>query len=161
MATLILYATKYGASEKVAIQLSRQLDDAPFYNLREKSLPLLSDFDTIIFGSSIYAGKIRKEAKAFLVKHQAVLMDKKIGFFLSGLSQKEAEQCFKANIPMELLQKAQIKAFLGGIFDPQKANAAERTIMKLVAKQVLFTDTIEEEKIRDFAVQMRIQRNER
>ena len=152
MATIILYATKYGATEQIAKRISKLLDDAPYHNLNDANLPTLEDFDTIILGTSVYAGSTRKEAKQFLSKHKAVLAEKNISFFLSGLSQSkdDPDTFYKKNFPADLLNKAQATAFLGGIFDPEKTTAAERMIIKLVAQQTTFINTISERKIKEF-----------
>ena len=152
MATIILYATKYGATEQIAKRISKLLDDAPYHNLNDTNLPTLEDFDTIILGTSVYAGSTRKEAKQFLSKHKKILVEKNISFFLSGLSQSkdDPDTFYKKNFPADLLNKAQATAFLGGIFDPEKTTAAERMIIKLVAQQTTFINTINERKIKEF-----------
>ncbi|MCL2402599.1 MAG: flavodoxin domain-containing protein, partial [Oscillospiraceae bacterium] len=107
--------------------------------------------DCIILGSSVYAGSIRKEAKAFLAKNADALQDQKFGLFLSGLEYSEEKKYFDGNFPQDMLQSAKAASFLGGIFDPQKANAIERTVMKAVSKQSGYMNLISEEKIKQFA----------
>ena len=151
MRTIIFYATKYGAAREAAERLSGYIDDVVVHDLQAGHLPDLAGFDTVILGSAIYAGSIRKEAKAFLAAHKSELMQKRLGFYLCGISKEEEQVCFEKNFPKELLQKATATSLFGGIFDPKKANMAERLIMKAAAKQSGYVDTIDNEKIKQFA----------
>ena len=155
MKTLILYATKYGATREIAERIAKEIGGAVIHDLKQGPRHDLADFDCVIIGSSLYAGSIRKEAKTFLAQHGGQLQGKTIGLFLSGASKGEAEKCFADNFPADLRQRARGTAFLGGIFDPQKAGGMERFIMKLVTKQAGYTDTIDDEKIRQFAALMK------
>ncbi|MCL2368697.1 MAG: flavodoxin domain-containing protein [Oscillospiraceae bacterium] len=151
MKTLILYATKYGATQEIAARLAQRIDGAVLHNLKEGGLPALADFDRVIIGSSLYAGSIRKEAKAFLTQNANAFQGRQIGLFLSGMSKGEAKKAFTDNFPPALLQAAKATDLLGGRFDPQKAKAPERLIMKLVTKTSGYVDTLDDEKIKQFA----------
>lgn len=148
--TLILYATKYGAAREAAQRLSDQLGGAAIHDLKAGSVPGLEDFDTVILGSAIYAGSIRKEARTFLAAQKFELAQKRLGFYLCGIS-KDERTYLKDNFPKELLEKAVATGLFGGKFDPEKANGLERLIMKAVAKQAGFIDTLDDEKIKQFA----------
>ncbi|MCL2588162.1 MAG: flavodoxin domain-containing protein [Oscillospiraceae bacterium] len=153
MKTIVLYATKYGATREIAERIAAQIDGAIIHDLKSTSPPL-TEFDCVLLGSALYAGSIRKEAKAFLAAHASELQGKKVGLFLSGLSAGEAEKAFNSNFPAELLQTARAKELLGGIYDPKQAGAAERFIMKVITKGGAYTDTIDNEKIKVFAETM-------
>jgi len=156
MNTLILYATKHGAAQEIAKRIANQMDGAVLHDLKEGHLPALASFDCVIIGSSLYAGSIRKEAKAFLAQNATQLDGKQVGLFLSALSTgEEAKKVFDTNFPAELLQKAKAVSSLGGIFDPKKANIAERLIMKVVTKQSGYISTVDDEKIRQFVALMK------
>ena len=151
MKTLILYATKYGAAREIAARIAEHIDGAVLHNLKDSNIPALTDFDCVIIGSSLYAGSIRREAKAFLAQNAEQLLGKQLGLFLSGMSRGEAEKALADNFPPAIRQAAKQASLLGGIFDPKKANAAERFIMKLVTKESGYVDTVSDEKIRQFA----------
>jgi len=155
MKTLILYATKYGATQEIAERIAAQIGNATLQDLKQPNLPTLADFDCILIGSSLYAGSIRKEAKTFLAQHTAELQGKKIGLFLSGMSSEVNEKSFEDNFPKPLLEQSIVWAFLGGAFDPQKASFAERLIMKVITKQSNYVSTISDEKIEQFVAQMK------
>jgi len=150
MKTLILYATKNGAAHEIAQRIASQIDDADVHDLKN-SIPSLDGYDCIIIGSSVYAGMVRKEAKAFAEKNAATLCDKRLGVFISGLDENKANEYFTANFPSEILQAAKAAYFLGGIFDPKKAGFFGRLIMKAVAKQTEYTDSLDDAKIKQFA----------
>ena len=145
MKTLILYATKYGAAAKIAERIADEIDGAVVHDLNQDGIPDLAGFDCIIVGSSVYAGMFRKEAKAFLSQNSDVLRQKKLGLFISGMS-PDNENVFD----VDSKQIAEATALLGGIFDPKKASFMERLVMKAVTKQPVYTNTIDDDKIKRF-----------
>jgi len=155
METLILYATKYGAARQIAERLAEKMGGAIIHDLKQGGAPSLGQFEFVIFGSAIYAGAIRKEAKAYLSQNADALLGKKLGLFLCGLEEEKEKEHLEANFPPELLQAAQAACYLGGVFDPKKAKAAERLIMKLVAKREGYITTIDDSRIESFAKKMK------
>lgn len=151
MKTLILYATKHGAAKEIAGRIAEHIPGSMVCDLKNNGIPPISQFDCIILGSSIYAGAIHKEAKMFLTQNTDTLCNKRLGLFLSGIDASRETAFFEANFSLEILQAAKIKSFLGGVFDPKKAGFMERLIMKAVAKQSAYTNTILDDKIGQFA----------
>jgi len=156
MKTLILYATKYGATAEIANRLAAQLDNASTHDLNHGSIPHIKDYECIIIGSSIYAGTFRKEAKTYLMQNADELCKKKLGLFICSMGDSNEAEVFKANVPDAVLQAASAKASLGGAFDPKKANIPERLIMKAIAKQSGYVDKINDDKIKTFAEAMTV-----
>jgi len=153
MATLILYASKHGAAKEIAGRIAGKIEGAVMCDLKQSDIPALSDFDCVIIGSSLYAGSMRGEAKAFIAKNADELCGKSVGLFLSGFSVSDSD--FEKNFPPKLLQAAKAKAFLGGIFDPQKATAIERFIIKIVMKKAAYIERIDDDAIAKFADAMK------
>jgi len=151
MKTLILYATKYGATATLARRIANHIEGSVIHDLKEGCLPSLDGFDRVVIGSSIYAGMIRKEAKTYITQNTEALCKKKLGLFISGMDASSEKQFFDANFPAEVLQAAAAASVLGGIFDPKKAGFLERFIMKMVSKQSGYMSTIDDDKIRQFA----------
>jgi len=56
MKTLILYATKHGATREVATRIASHTDGTVLHDLKQASTPTLADFDCVIIGSSLYGG---------------------------------------------------------------------------------------------------------
>jgi len=155
MKTLIVYATKYGAAGEVARRIADRIGGAALHKLGEGAVPSPSEFDCVIIGSPLYAGMIRKEAKAFQANYADALKGKTIGLFLCGIDENAGAQCFEANFEPDILQAAKAHAVLGGIFDPKKANFFERFIMRAIAKHSAYINTINNDKINRFAEDMR------
>ena len=151
MKTLILFATKYGATAVIAQKIADKIQGAALHNLKTKGLPSVADYDCVIIGSSVYAGRIRKEARVFLSKNKNLLVEKKLGFFVSGIGASGGDKFLKDNFPADLLQNARAAAFLGGIFDPQKAGSFERFIIKIITKSSACINIIDDKKIEEFA----------
>ena len=154
MKTIILYASKYGAAAEIAQRIAGKIDGAVIHDLK-KDPPSLAEYDCVIFGSSVYAGAIRKEAKVFLSKNAHLLREKKLGLFLCGIGAEGEKTYFDANFSPEILQAAKARSFLGGIFDPEKANLFERFIIKIVTKKSDPVNTIDDGKIGQFAEVMK------
>jgi len=149
MKTIILYATKHGATAEIAQRIADKIGDATLHDLKQPT-PDLAKYGCIIVGSAVYAGSFRKEAKAFLSQSSDILKVQKLALFACGMSKSESDKVFTENVPPELLQVAKAATLLGGVFDPKKANFAERLIMKIVTKQSGYVDTIDDVKIAKF-----------
>lgn len=156
MKALILYATKHGAAKEIAERMAKHMSGSMVCDLKSGEIPSLSLFDCVILGSSLYAGAIRKEAKEFLAQNtEALCNHKRLGLFLSGMDASRETTFFDANFSQEILQAATVKGFLGGVFDPHKAGFFERLIMKAVAKQSAYANTIVDDQIGQFAEMMK------
>ena len=155
MKTIILYATKHGAAAEIAKRIAAQFDDADVYDLKQGNIPLLDDFERVIIGSSVYAGTFRKEAKTYLAVKADELCEKKLGLFISGMSESESDSMFTSNAPPEVVKAAVVKDILGGIYDPEKSNFFERFIMKIITKQSGRIDKINDDKINRFVEAMK------
>jgi len=148
MKTLILYTSKYGATKEISQRIAQKMESATICDLKQGDIPPIMGFDRIIIGSSVYAGSIRKEAKAFAKNNAAALGEKTVGLFISGFV--EDDKYFATNFPQNLLDKVKAKGFLGGIFDPQKANGLERLIVKAVMKKSDYIEKIDDAAIEKF-----------
>jgi len=155
MKTLILYATKYGATAEIAQKIAAKTDDATTQDLKNTPAPNLDEYECIIIGTSIYAGNIRKEAKEFLAQNIETLKTKKLGLYISGMEANKDKESLNACFPNELVNTAKAISSLGGAFDPKKAGFFERLIMKVITKQSGYISTISEEKIDQFVEQMK------
>ena len=153
MKTLIVYATKHGATRDIAERLAKQLHGADVYDLAKPGVPAAAAYDCVVVGSPLYAGMARKEARKYLKANEAALQGKKLGLFLSGVSTEPPDSYLKSNYPASLVQHA-ATATLGAKFDPASAGGFERFIMKLVAKATAPIDTINDDAIAAFAAKL-------
>jgi len=84
MKTLIVYATKYGATKQIAEQLAEYLGGADLVDVGKGETASLTEYDCVVLGSPLTAGSIRKEVKAFAQQHAGELGGKRLGLFVSG-----------------------------------------------------------------------------
>ena len=150
MKTLIVYASKYGAAAEIARRIADRIKGAVVHDLKKGGVPPLDGFDCVIMGSSVYVGKIRKEAKTFLSKNSDALLKKKLGLFLSAMETSEEKACLEANFPLKILEAAKKAVILGGIWDPKKASAFDRFLLKMAGKKASYISTIDDAKIQQF-----------
>lgn len=155
MKTLILFATKHGATRDIAQQLAKRMDGATVADLSGGGVPAPNGYDRVIIGSSVYAGQLRKEAKAYVTQHADVLATVPLGLFISGMSPEGVQGYLDANYPKAVTAHAKTTAMLGGAFDPAKAGFFERLVMRLITKTTDAVSTISAEKIEQFAEAMR------
>jgi menaquinone-dependent protoporphyrinogen oxidase len=151
MNALILYATKHGATKEIAQRIAKHMPGETICDLKNSGIPSISQFDCVVIGSSVYVGSIHKEAKAFLSQNADALRSKRLGLFLSGLNADEEKIFFESNFKPDILQAAAANSFLGGVFDPKKTGMMARLVMKAVAKQSGYTNTVSDDKIEQFA----------
>lgn len=154
MKTLILYATKHGAAQEAARMIADAMGGATLCDLAKDPLPSLGDADAIVVGGSVYAGMLRKEARAFLRAHAQELCQKPLGLYLCCLSESGLEGYLTSNVPAPVLAHAKATAVMGGVCDPQKFKALERLVVKLAAKQSGYLSTLEPAKAQAFAQAM-------
>jgi len=150
MKTIIVYATKHGATREIAERIARGINGAVTHDLKQGAAPDLAAFDCVIVGASIYAGTVRKEAKTFIAQNATALSGKTLGLFLSGMGTGDGKTYFEKNFPEDVLKNVKATGFLGGAFDPAKGNVIERIIMKLVTKQSGPVNRIDDAKIEQF-----------
>ncbi len=149
MKTLIVYASKHGAAAEIGHRIGKKLG-AKAYDLKSGKVPPLDGYDCVIVGSSVYAGKLRKEAKAFVSENADALNRIKLGLYVSGMAQEGEEGYLTGNYPQEIVARAAAKAMLGGIADPKKENLFEKLVMRIVTKSGQYKNTISDEKINAF-----------
>ena len=75
MKTIIVYSTKYGSVEKVALKIQEQLEGEVSL-AKAKDNPDIKEYDSVVLGGSIYAGSIQKEMKVFIKSNQNELLKK-------------------------------------------------------------------------------------
>lgn len=136
MNTLIVYATKYGSTEKCANILAKKIiGTVDLCNLKTERPTDLAKYDKVIIGSSIYIGKIQNVAKEFCLHHFDQLKDKKLGFYVCCMfTGYKAQEQLDAAFPQELLANADARECFGGELRINSMKFTEKLIVKLVAK---------------------------
>lgn len=135
MATLIIYAGKTGATAKCAQLLSRELPAAAVVNL-ERDEPILADYETVIIGGGIRLGTLHDQVKKYLVKHEKVLLTKRLGLFICHGLLEQKDEIISKNFPRALLNHAVCIDSFGGELDLAKQKGMNKLIVKMVSKSM-------------------------
>jgi len=152
MKTLIVYASKHGCAKKAAEKLGEAFGDGTEVDdIRSITKIDITDFDRIIIGGSIHAGRIQKAVKNFNQKNLARLLEKQIGLYICCMEEGEsADKEFSNAFPRQLIEHAVAKGFFGGEFNFEKMNFIERFIIKKIAKITESVSNVKEDNIIDF-----------
>ncbi|MDH7460546.1 flavodoxin domain-containing protein [Chitinophagaceae bacterium 26-R-25] len=133
MPGLIIYTSKYGATQQYAEWLGEmlQLTVKPSTDITEEEL---SKYDFILLGTPVYFGTFK--LKAWLVHNVRYLLHKKLFFFIvSATGSQDKEICarfIEQNVPAELKPYCQFY-FLPGQVIHQRLSFRDKLILKLVA----------------------------
>ena len=137
MKTLIVYTSKYGCTADCADYLKGKLSgDVTLADIGKsnKYLPGLDEYDSIIIGGSIYAGRVSKKLRMFCNDNLEVLSNKKLGIFLCCASIDESDNYLSSNFPPELLSAAKVKKAFGGEIRLDGMSFFDKMIVKAIKK---------------------------
>ncbi len=153
MKTLILYITKHGCTEKIANMLKNKIGEGVHVrNLRTDYSIDLNQYDTIIIGSSIHIGIIQRRMQKFCKENKEILLQKRLGLFISCMYEGEVAQKQLAEAyPIELQKHSLATEILGGEFNFEKMNLLDKVIVKKVANVSESICRIDNEKVIAFA----------
>ncbi|NQX48867.1 hypothetical protein HQN87_26455 [Paenibacillus tritici] len=130
---LIVYAGKYGCTEKAASLLQSRLEDTEVVNLKVTAVPALDDYDAVILGSAIYYGRIRKEMARFIAQYEQELLSKRLGLFIcAGMTGERAEQELQQAYPEALYKNAVAKEIMGDEIDPDQLSVFDKWVLRMV-----------------------------
>lgn len=153
MSTLIVYASKYGCTERCVELLSKELHGkVDIRNVKKEKDIDFSNYEKIIIGGSIYIGKIQKEVTEFCSKNIEELRKKRIGLFICGMQEGDMINTeLNENFDPTLIEIADAKEFFGGEFTFDKMTFIEKFIVKKVSKVTSNKSNILEDNIHKFA----------
>lgn len=156
MKTLIAYATRHGCTEKISEHLKNDLGgEVTLVNLKKATVVSLKNYDRVIVGGSIHAGKIQKRVKTFCHENLAELQQKELGLFVCCMEKGEpAQKQLQEAFPEELQASAKVCSAFGGAFDFKQMNFLEKLIVKKVTHVKQSTSKVDFEAVRDFSKRM-------
>lgn len=136
MRTLILYATKYGFSEKCAKLLSEKITgDLDLINISKNNNPDLSVYEKVIIGGPIYMGIMNSSITEYCNKNIEHLENKKIALFVCSMfGDSRAEENMQKAFPDGLKKVALSMQLLGGELSINKMKFMDKFIAKMVSK---------------------------
>ncbi len=114
MKTIIVYATKSGASRDCAEILSALIKDCSLCDL-SMQVPDIGSYDMVIIGSGVRMGKIYKPMRSFIENNTQALLMKKTAVFLCNAYPDTFQKVVEKNIPQDLIDRAIYIESLGGI----------------------------------------------
>lgn len=156
MRMILLYASKYGAAKELASKIANAtqaevMDIKGFHGSIE-------DYGDIIFGSSVYAGMMRKEVKKFIKEHEEQLKSKRVFVYLSALNKNDSRKVITENINEAFYEHLSYVDTLGGILDLSNMNMLEKGIIKMMNKKAHFYAKETKNKRIDLLDEQRIQK---
>lgn len=137
MKTLIAYSSKYGTAAEAARRLADLLNGTTtLHDLDRDTPPSLSEYDSVVVGGSVYAGVLRKAAKAFCEGNSGTLQQKKLGLYVCCASPTDGLKYIEENLPAQLVAHCTAKGAFGGELKFDKMNFVERPLLKMIAKKM-------------------------
>ena len=149
--TLIVYATRYGATTKTSEEIAKVLREEGFeakvVNAKEEKIKDISEYDLVIVGSGMQMGKWTGEAEDFLKKFHMEFAEKKLALFVSTMktvSEREGKTddlvesrkvALEDKVAMYNLQPIAL-GFFGGVLDFNKMNFIMRRAMGFLKPQL-------------------------
>jgi menaquinone-dependent protoporphyrinogen IX oxidase len=133
--TIIIYDSKYGYTQQYAQWLAEELN-ADLCEIKRMNINVIKDYSTLIFGSSIYAG--RSKAALTILKHYKNIERKRVVLFTCGLSDVGKESNIATInkgldriLTNEIRSRIQIFHTRGGI-DYSRLSFVHKAMMKMV-----------------------------
>ncbi|MTI66424.1 MAG: flavodoxin [Firmicutes bacterium] len=148
MKTLIAYTTKHGSTEKCGKVINERLRTKGNLIDIKKDKAKIKEYDVILLGFSVYAGKAQKEMINFINSNEKILKNKEIGLFICCNDGEKSMEFMKENLPNWIYEKAFVKKHLGHEIHFDKMNFFERFIYKVVAKSKESYSDIKDENIK-------------
>lgn len=137
MSTVVIYKTKYGATQQYAQWIAEALG-ADLFNIRKFNKEQFDQYDTVILGGGIYAGNIN--GLSLISKNFGQLMNKKLIIFTVGIldpsEPENAEKIEKGLLKVltpEMLEKIKVFSFRGAL-DCDKVNVLHYSMLKILAQ---------------------------
>jgi len=132
MKTVIIYASKYGMTKKLANIVVRHRTNVHLYSIKEWTKDI-GDYDEIVLGTPIYAGKINKKIKKMITKNEEILLNKTVRIFICGMMPDNEDEVIAFNFSKGIQEHAKIK-YIGGAYQFTKMNWLFKMIVRQIAK---------------------------
>ena len=134
MKTALIFSSNHGTTEKASQLLRGHLKgEVDVINLKNYPNLSLKDYNSVILGSSIYAGSVKSVFKQFIKHNQNELATKKLGLFLCCMYEGDkATKQFETAYPEALRNVSVSNGLFGGEFILSNLNFLERKIIKMI-----------------------------
>jgi menaquinone-dependent protoporphyrinogen oxidase len=142
---LVCYGTRYGATAEIAERIAQTLRNrkaiVDIVNLKAEKPAQIEQYELIIIGSGIAAGKWTKEPLKWMKKHKEAISGKKVALFVSCAyavvpdKKETARTKYLEKIAEKYLRDPpESLGLFGGVIDFSKYNFIVRRIMNTMVK---------------------------
>ncbi|WP_298847051.1 flavodoxin domain-containing protein [Clostridium sp.] len=131
MKTIVIYKSKTGFTKKYAEWIGEALS-ADIFDVSKVDINIVTDYDTVIYGGSLYAGGII--GVKYITKNLDKIKGKKVVVFATGASPSSDEVIREVKDKNFTLQEQKHLQFfyLRGGFDYSKINPFDKALMTLL-----------------------------
>lgn len=152
MRTLILYFSKYGFTKRVANMLADHFEgDVVVEKCTKDYCVDLTKFDNIILGSPIYVGRPNVDLLDFCDSYQRLLMNKRLGVFVTGFTKEDALTSLMKSMPDGVYKHAKARAYFGYELNFEKMSFLDRLATRIVTRKAQSETVIKAHSIEAFA----------
>ncbi len=142
MKILILYASKYGTTQRIVDQMCEHLS-ADTMNILHDKRPNLDSYDLIILGGPVYYGTLHSKLKSFIEDELDALLTKKIALFLVCMMNEDfAANQFNYSFNEKLLAHSLYDGFFGGEISKNQITLVEKFITQVAFRKKPLHDSI-------------------
>jgi menaquinone-dependent protoporphyrinogen oxidase len=151
MKTLIIYATRYGATALTSQEIAKILREENFevevVDARKEKIKDISEFELVIVGGGLKMGKWTRESDDFLKDFQKDLAKKKVAIFVSSAMKSLFERQGKTE-DLQKIKKSHLDdealkydlhpialGLFGGVWDKNKMGFIFRRTLGILIKQ--------------------------
>ena len=133
MKTLVVYASKHGATKVGAERIAKGLQgEVQLVSIKDKDAIVLDNYDKIILGTPIYAGMINKDIKSFCEANKDILRTKKVALYFCCMDSSQTDNYLKTNFTEDFSESLIAAESCGGAFYFNKMNFFEKFIIKKI-----------------------------
>ncbi len=151
MKTAIIYTTKYGSTEKVAMLIAEKLKyPADLLNVNDQLGYPVEEYDAIILGIPVFAESTTIHMRRFLKKHLKDIAGKIIGVFILCWNYDRWEEYLHKLVQAELPDSC-ITACFGGDLQFSKMMEIEKNIINQLTGLTTSESTVSLSEIQIFA----------
>ena len=136
---LVMYFSKYGSTKKYAEWIASELN-GDVYNIKNIKQNILENYETIILGSGLYAGKI--EGINIIINNYETIKDKKLIIFTCGLADynkteniNNISKRLEKIIPVNIRENIKIYYLRGGM-NYKKLNLRHKIMIGFLKKMI-------------------------
>ena len=137
MRTAIIYASKNGATERVALRLKDKIKgEVRIFPITKFGSSCLLKYDFVIIAGSIHFGRIQSEVKSFVNKNAKTLQGINYGLYIMCIDKEKEKEYLEKAFTKEIVDSAFIVSAFGGEIDPNEGNFLTKGMKKKILEDM-------------------------